>query len=64
MANFKAWFAKAYWTFAVLGMIWAVFIGTLISPTVQRQYVYFFVFNMVFFLSISRSLPPSLRAYL
>jgi len=36
MANLKAAFVKGYWTFSVLGMLWAVFIGALLNPSVQR----------------------------
>ncbi|KAF1833822.1 hypothetical protein BDW02DRAFT_551808 [Decorospora gaudefroyi] len=31
---------KAYWTFAILGILWAVFIGSLINPTIQRHALY------------------------
>jgi hypothetical protein len=30
-------FIKAYWTLAVLGILWAVFIVSLLNPTLQRQ---------------------------
>lgn len=32
-------FIKAYWTLAAVGILWAVFILSLINPTLQRQYV-------------------------
>jgi hypothetical protein len=38
MPNYKGIFTKAYWTFAILGIIWAAFVGLLVNPTVQRQY--------------------------
>ena len=36
MANLKAAFVKGYWTFSILGMLWAAFIGALLNPSVQR----------------------------
>lgn len=61
MVDWKGLFVKAYWTFAGLGMIWAVFIGSLISPTLQRQYVVLYIdlpFLFTFFLSPFVSFPP------
>lgn len=40
MPTFSSLFSKAYWTLATVGIIWAMFIGCLIHPKVQRQYVY------------------------
>lgn len=39
MPTFSSLFSKAYWTLATVGIVWAVFIGCLVHPTVQRQYV-------------------------
>ncbi|KAH7406097.1 Alpha/Beta hydrolase protein [Phaeosphaeria sp. MPI-PUGE-AT-0046c] len=33
-------FSKAYWTLATAGIVWAVFIGLLVHPTVQRHALY------------------------
>jgi hypothetical protein len=30
-------FLKAYWTLAIIGILWAGFILSLINPTLQRQ---------------------------
>ncbi|EOA81337.1 hypothetical protein ACJQWK_10584 [Exserohilum turcicum] len=53
MVDWKGLFVKAYWTFAGLGMIWAVFIGSLISPTLQRHALYAHRFNTNFMDNIS-----------
>jgi hypothetical protein len=37
MPALKPIFVKAYWSLAVLGMIWAAFLTALIIPTIQRQ---------------------------
>jgi hypothetical protein len=31
---------KAYWALAATGIVWSVFILSLVNPTLQRQYVY------------------------
>ncbi|EMD65513.1 hypothetical protein COCSADRAFT_159156 [Bipolaris sorokiniana ND90Pr] len=40
MPDLKVWFTRAYWTFAGLGILWAVFLGALVSPRFQRHALY------------------------
>jgi hypothetical protein len=37
MPALQSIFTKAYWTLAGAGIIWAVFITSLLNPTLQRQ---------------------------
>jgi hypothetical protein len=37
MLSLQPIFIKAYWTLAIVGIVWAVFILSLVNPTLQRQ---------------------------
>jgi hypothetical protein len=37
MPALQAIFIKAYWTLAIVGIVWAAFISSLVNPTLQRQ---------------------------
>ncbi|KAL7779486.1 hypothetical protein CFE70_008990 [Pyrenophora teres f. teres 0-1] len=53
MANLKSAFVKGYWTFSILGMLWAVFIGALMNPSVQRYALYAHKFNTNFWHNVT-----------
>ncbi|KAB2107206.1 hypothetical protein AG0111_0g3992 [Alternaria gaisen] len=53
MPNYKAIFTKAYWTFAILGIIWAAFVGLLVNPTAQRHALYAHKFQTSFLHNVS-----------
>ncbi|KAJ5063986.1 hypothetical protein J3E74DRAFT_205495 [Bipolaris maydis] len=53
MPDFKVWFTRAYWTFAGLGILWAVFLGALISPRFQRHALYAHKFHTGFWSNVS-----------
>ncbi|KAI1508766.1 hypothetical protein L13192_08479 [Pyrenophora tritici-repentis] len=38
MASLKSAFVKGYWTFSILGMLWAAFIGALLNPNNERLF--------------------------
>ncbi|KAI4652738.1 uncharacterized protein J4E78_007565 [Alternaria triticimaculans] len=53
MPNLKAIFTKAYWTFAILGIVWAAFVGLLVNPTVQRHALYAHKFHTGFYHNVT-----------
>ncbi|EUC38779.1 hypothetical protein COCVIDRAFT_87147 [Bipolaris victoriae FI3] len=53
MPDLKVWFTRAYWTFAGLGILWAVFLGALVSPKFQRHALYAHKFHTGFWNNVS-----------
>ncbi|KAH8723958.1 Alpha/Beta hydrolase protein [Phaeosphaeriaceae sp. PMI808] len=46
-------FIKAYWTLATVGILWAVFILSLVNPTIQRNALYAHRFSTNFMYNVS-----------
>ncbi|KAI1558759.1 hypothetical protein PtrSN002B_000127 [Pyrenophora tritici-repentis] len=53
MASLKSAFVKGYWTFSILGMLWAAFIGALLNPSMQRYALYAHKFNTNFWHNVT-----------